>query len=289
MPDTNSTINGAATGAAAGSAAGPYGAAIGGVVGLTSSLLAKKKKVNAPDLTGLINTANAGADKQISLAHGLTEALKPGEAQYKTDATANSAGLKTQVAGLGKDFMAEQEKLGEAAASNASNSLKQNIISAQPDIQRSLRESLAASGGLGRGASDVAAARVGQTAANQIGQGEAVIAQQKLEGLQNASQKVFGANVDAVTKATGLDADTLNTLLNSGRQDLIQEAQAIMSAERDRTSNILGVQQNANTQNLAAQTASAAGSNAFIQALLQSGGQAIGGYVGSKVATPAVK
>lgn len=271
-----------ASGAGTGAAGGPVGAAVGGAVGLAASLLGKKRKINTPDLTPLINQANAGADRQEQVAHGLTTSLAPLSSQYKTDALANSAGLKTQVAALGKGFQADQAKLGEDQATNASNTLKQNVLAAQPEIQRSLRESLAASGGLERGAAPAAFARAGEAAANQIGQGEAAIAQQKIAGLQDASQRVFGANTDAVSKATGLDSNTLQTLLSSGRQDLIQEAQSIMQAERDRTSNLLAITQNSNTQNLASQTATAQGQNSLIQSLLQTTGQGIGGYIGSK-------
>ncbi len=282
MADVNSAVTGAGSGAAAGAAGGPVGAGVGGAVGLAASLLAPKRKINTPNLTPLINTANQGADKQVQLAQGLTSSLAPVNAQYKTDAMANSAGLKTDVAGLGKAYIDAQTKNAGDAATLASNTLKQNVLTAQPDIQRSLRESLSASGGLDRGAAPAAFARAGEAAANQIGQGEAAIQTEKLKAVNDATQKVFGANVDAVTTATGMDASTIQTLLNSGRQDLINEAQSIMQAERDRTSNLLGIQQNGNTQQLASETAGAAGENSLIQALLQSGGQALGGYIGSK-------
>lgn len=249
---------------------------------LASSLMNKKKKVGTPDPTNLVTASNVGADTQIRTAQGLTKALQPLSATYKTDSAANSSALKADTAGLGKAYLESMKTLGDEAGTNASNTLKQNVLAAQPDIQRSLRETLAASGGLDRGAAPVAAARAGQEAAAQIGQGESAIAQQKIANLEAATTRVFGANTAAVTQATGMDQDTINTLLASGRQDLISEAQAIMQAERDRTSNLIGIQQNANTTKLAAETASAGGQNALLQSLLGATGQAVGSYYGSK-------
>lgn len=256
-------------------------AAIVGAAGLAASL-SKKNKVSPINDSGMREAVNAGADTQIRTAQGLTSAMQPLSATYKADSNANSAALKNDTAGLGKAYIESMKTLGDEAGTNASNTLKQNVLAAQPDIQRSLRESLAASGGLDRGAAPVAAARAGQEAAAQIGQGESAIAQRKIANLEAATTKVFGANTAAVTQATGMDQGTINTLLASGRQDLISEAQSIMEAERNRTTNLLGIQQNTNTLKLASESAKAGGNNALMSSLLGSAGQAVGSYYGSK-------
>lgn len=156
------------------------------------------------------------------------------------------------------------------------------MLSAQPEIQAQLKESLAATGGLGRGAATAAFSRAGQAAAEEIGRGETAIQTQRLQGLQDAAKTVFGADLGAIQQATGLDASSLETLFQSGRQDLIREAQSIMQAERDRTQNRLAIEANANTYNIAQQTADAAGQNALTQALLEQLGRGAGGYIQSK-------
>lgn len=249
--------------------------------GAAGSLLGKKK-VKTPDLTPLFQANDASAGTQKQTAQALTGKLAPLSDTYEQNRGNLSQSLVDSVASRGKQFQAEQATLGDTAARNLSNSLRQNVLSAQPEIQEQLRSSLAASGGLQRGAAPAAFARAGQEAARAIGQGEATIQQQRLQGLQQASQQVFGADVGAVSQATGLDADTLNVLLSSGREDLIREAQQLIEIERNRVSNQLQLQQNQNTAQLAQDAARAQGSNALLQSLLQAGGQAIGSYYGSK-------
>ncbi len=280
--DTSSAASGAASGAAAGASFGPYGAAIGGAVGLGASLLGKKRKVKAPDLAALTKQVNQGAETERGIASGLKTSLSPLTEAFRTRSEGLSAGLKSDVADRGSAFKTEQANLGGEEANSLSAALRQNVLSAQPEIQRQIREGMAATGGLNRGATNAAFAKAGAAAATEIGQGETEIRQQQLKGLQDASKTVFGADIDAVTRATGMDADTVQTLLNSGREDLIREAQSLIETERTRTSNLLGITQAQNTNNLASQTAGANGQNALLQALIQGGSSIAGSYLGGK-------
>lgn len=244
--------------------------------------LSKKRKVNAPNLGALTAQVNAGAEQEKQTAMGLKRSLSPLTEAFRTRSEGLSAGLKGDVASRGAAYKTEQANLGTQEANSLSTALRQNVLSAQPEIQRQIREGMAASGGLQRGATNAAFAKAGATAAQEIGQGEAEIQTQRLKGLQDASKTVFGADIDAVTTATGLDQDTVQTLLNSGREDLIREAQTLIEAERNRTSNLLGIHQAGNTNRLAADSAAAGGQNALLEALIKGGGQALGSYFSSQ-------
>lgn len=276
--DGSGAASGAAQGASAGAAFGPYGAVIGGVAGGALGGFAGKKKPKTPDYSALINSLNASGQRQRGYITGLRPQLQPLSDQFRTGTSALSGQYRGNVAGRGQQFVGDVGNAASAVGTNLSDQLKRHTLEAQPELQQGLRESLAATGGLHRGAASIAAQRQNIEAGRQIGEGQSDIALNELQGRQSALGQVFGADTDAAAKSLGIDTGALQALFNSGREDLIREAQALIDEEAGRVSSIAGLQGAALDSRYGADLAASQNRDDLIQSLLSLGGTAASTY-----------
>jgi hypothetical protein len=278
----NEALVGAGQGAAAGSAAGPWGAVIGGAAGLAGSLLGKKKS-KAPDLTPIINMANQSAKRQGEIATNVRGQLAPLTQDYSKGVQGLATGLQTQVASNANQYVKDQETASQALNRSLSDELKQRVLSTQPELQRQLREGLAASGQLRSGAAAAANTNLANELASQIGQGQMKIQQGDLQARQAALETAMQMNDKALFTATGMNKDQLQAVFQSGRQDLIDEASALIEAEKSRLNAVAGLAQNQSTYNLAAQSAADQNRNQLISSGADLAGSLANAYFSRKV------
>lgn len=278
----NEALAGAAQGAAAGSAAGPWGAVISGAAGLAGSLLGKKK-TKAPDLTPIINMANQSAQRQGEIASNVRGQLAPLTQDYSKGVQGLATGLQTQVANSADKYVKDQEGASQALNRSLSDELKQRVMSTQPELQRQLREGLAASGQLRSGAATAANMGLSNELASQIGQGQMKIQQGDLQARQAALETAMQMNDKALFTATGMNKDQMQAVFQSGRQDLIDEASALIEAEKSRLNAVAGLAQNQSTYNLAAQSAADQNRNQLISSGADLAGSLANAYFSRKV------
>ena len=279
--DGSGAASGAASGASAGMAAGPWGAVAGGVIGGLAGGLMGRKKQKAPDMTAIKNEINNSAGKQSLLASNLKTDLAPMTTKYGTDMNALTSGYQSQVKANADKYIVDQENASSALNRNLSDTLKQNVLSTQPELQRQLREGLAATGQMRGGAAAAANAGLANSLAQQIGQGQREISTMDLQARQQALEKANSMNDNALQTATGMSRDTLNAVFASGRQDLIDEATALLNIEANRSEGIVGALQGQNTYDLASRSAADANSNQLQSSLTGLIGSVAGRYSGS--------
>lgn len=276
--DGSGAASGAASGATAGMAAGPVGAVAGGVVGgLAGGLLGKKKK-KGPDMAAITNEINSSANRQNELATNQRTQLAPMTDKYGTDMNALSADYQAETKANADKYVMDQENASSALNRNLSDTLKQNVLSTQPELQRQLREGLAASGQTRNGAAAVANAGLANSLAQQIGQGQREISTMDLQARQRALETANNMNDNALIAATGMNKETINKVFASGRQDLIDEATALLNIEANRSEGIVGALQGQNTYDLASQSAANANSNQLQSSLTGLIGSVAGKY-----------
>lgn len=279
--DKGGAASGAASGASAGMAAGPWGAVIGGVAGGLAGGLMGKKKQKAPDMAAIKNEINSSANRQNEIAANQRTGLAPMTTQYGTDMRGLSDDYQAKTKAAAGEYIQDQATASEGLNRSLSDTLKQNVLSQQPELQRQLREGLAASGQMRNGAAGAAQAGLANSLAQQIGQGQREIQTMDLQARQQALQVANSMNDNALQTATGMNRDTLNQVFASGRQDLIDEATALLNIEANRSEGIVGALQGQNTYDLASQSAANANSNQLQSSLTGLIGSVAGRYSGS--------
>ncbi len=230
-------------------------ALIQGGTTLAGSLMNKKNKPKTPDFSSLIPQVNNAADKRGNIAASLTGKLAPVNEDFGNKADTLVDTLTAKSGQMGQQYLRDASGAASKLGANLSDQLKQRVGEAQPMISRGLRSNLAATGGLSRGSANTAFREQATEAGRQIGQGEQELANQELASRQKAFETVFNADQDTLARATGLDYQTLQSLVSMGRQDLISEAAELIAAEQDRANGLLGIAQNQMTAGMAADAA----------------------------------
>lgn len=283
--DGSGAAGGAASGATAGMAAGPWGAVAGGVIGGLAGGLLGKKKVKTPDMMAIRNEINNSAARQGEIASNVKGQLAPLTANYDTGLRGLATNLQDQTKKNADQYVVDQENASSALNRNLSDTLKQRVLETNPELQRNLREGLAASGQSRNGAAAAAQAGLSNQLAQQIGQGQREITTMDLQARQQALAHASQMNDSALQAATGMNRNALTAVFNSGRQDLIDEATALINIEANRSAGIAGALQNQNIYDLASQFAANANSNQLqssLTGLIGSVAGKYGGSVGSK-------
>lgn len=278
--DGQGAASGAASGATAGMAAGPWGAVAGGVIGGLAGGLMGKKKPKGPDMAAITNTMNQSAARQNQIASSLRGNLAPLTSNYATGVRGLADDLTAKTKAAAGEYIQNQATASEGLNRSLSDTLKQNVLSQQPELARQLREGLAASGQLRGGAAAAAQAGLSNQLAQQIGQGQREIQTQDLQARQRALETAMQMNDQALNNATGLNKDALQAVFASGRADLIDEATALINIEANRAGGIVGVQQNQIQYDLARQAADAANANQLQSSLTGLIGSVAGRYNG---------
>jgi hypothetical protein len=275
--DFGSAAGGAAQGAAAGASFGPIGAGTGAILGGVTSGLLGRKKPKAPDYTPLINMLNQSYTNKLNTISALRPKTTALNNQYKTDLGNLTSGFVSNIANQGRQYVNDAADASGQLTNASAEAGKKQILSAQPELTQNTREALASSG-LNRGGALVSAIeKQNQNAGEQIGNLNTSLQLQNLQNKTQAIKDAFQTNAGAVTSATGLDAAGLQKLLDSGREDLINEAHDLIQAEQDKTSGIAGVMgqqiQSSYAANLAKQNQNQALINSILGGVASTAGQ----------------
>ncbi len=230
--------------------------AIGAGIAAGTQIFGKKKSVSTPDYTPLINEIKAGAERQKGIATSVRpESTQMGE-QYKKDIGASTEASQAQARQSSQQFLQDIGKDTQVQGQQLSDILRSRVLGAQPELQKQLREQMAATGGLQRGAAVRGSQELGQQAVGQIAQGEQEIALQQQNAINQAKTQAQNLDQQLISDRLGIDKDTLLKLYDTGRTDLINEANSLLGIEQTAGQSItslmgaqIGAQQAAETTN----------------------------------------
>ena len=165
-----------------------------------------------------------------------------------------------------------------------------------PAAQQNIREQLAATGGLNRGAAITALSQP-VLQASQAARDEAFNIEQAARGRdiarrQTAIDTVFQTGQGAALERLGIDRQTANVLLETGRSDILDRAFKLAGIEAGRTQGLLDIEQTRQLQEIARAQEKNARRGALLGGLgslagaglgFGLGGGAFGGLIGSQI------
>lgn len=255
------------------------GLAAGGVAG---SLFGKKKKAKV-DTAGMTNLVKQGSQKQRDLIGQQFSELQPMSQEWEAKRRELSSSIQPQYEKIGKDLLSGYQQVGQAEQSNLENILRTRQQQAARNIplqQQLARETAAATGSLRTGG----AARLLQAPVLQAQQEQADLAsalsQQAMERqtgrLEKGTEAQASLAKEALTTKLGIDEDTMNTLFETGRTDIIDKLASLRGVEQDELQSLLGIMGLQTQANLANTAAANANRQALWSSLSGLGGQLIG-------------
>lgn len=251
---------------------------VAGGVALGTALLNKKKNVSLPSLDPQMRAIDAAGQRQRDIAGNLTTSLAPLTTNYGSDVKSAIEARRGEVNAASDKYLSNFSTAADSLAKKSSDMLKQRVLEAQPELQRQLREGLASTGQLGSGAGFDAFTQQAVTAGKEIGQGQSEIELQRLQGLQQATKDVFGVDTNFAMQALGIDENTLNTILQSGREDLIREAQQLIDESRNTTQQKTALLTAGQDRAMATDLGSKTASQDLMNAIIGAAGRVAGGY-----------
>jgi hypothetical protein len=212
--------------------------------------LFSKPKIPGIDTGALTRIAEQNAATQRDLLGRKKLALQPLTEQFRTDRTAFSGqiepGTENLLTRLGQDVsnIGAQEKTANEAAGIAQ---REQSFREVPAMQRAIRESLGGSGLLRSGGAVgqvaqpiIDAARSSRDFTSGLETTRLGNEARRAEGLASTG---FNARTAALNQRLGFDENTLNTLAELGRTDLIDEYNALAGIEADLGSSRLSIEQ----------------------------------------------
>lgn len=242
-----------------------------------------KPKVPSFDINALNQQAIETANRRRSVLGGLKTNLAPITEQFKTGREALSARIPAETEANLDRFGQQLQGVGQAdrAARTAANiAQREQSFRDVPELQRSIRESLGGSGLLQSGAARSTLARPiidAATASRDFSnQNEVARLAGETARTQGFAETGFGARSQALRDRLGLDEETLKFLTESGRGDLINEANSLLGIEGDLGRSLESNEQLRQSQDIARAQASAARRGQIISSLGQFGGAALG-------------
>lgn len=213
-------------------------------------------------------------------------------------------GAFTELPQFGQTFEKSQQEAGEQFA-DTSRQAAQNLASGlrnveSPDFvrrqqaksrelafrdlpaaQQQIRESLAATGGLGRGVAVRAlqqpVLQAQQTAADQAFQIEQGAAGRNIARQEQALNQIFSTDAGIALQQLGIDQDVARTLLETGREDVLDRALQLSGIEAERTQGLLDLETLRQQQEIAQDQQKRARLAAILGTVGSIGGAAIGG------------
>jgi hypothetical protein len=251
-------------------------------IGLAGSLMGKKKKATV-DVAGMTNLVKGSSGKQRNLINQQFSELQPMSQDWEAKRQGLSESIQPGFDKIGKDLLTGYQQVGQAEQQNLENILRTRQQQSARNIplqQQLIRENLAASGGFrtgGAARSLQAPVMQAQTEQADLASALSQQAQAAQTGrLEKGTETQANLAKEALTTKLGIDEDTMNTLFQTGRTDIIERLGALRGVESDELQSMLGIM-GLKTQ---ADLANAAASNANRQALYGSltglGGQLIG-------------
>lgn len=197
-------------------------------------------KVKALDTGAALAIAQKKKQTTMDYANQQEAQLKAGYAPYEQKRSAISAqlepGAEKQLASYGQDLSkvgaAEQEQYGQAA-----NQFRQQSFRDVPEVQRAIRDQLGGNRLMGSGAALSSLAKPTIQAAQQSADMASSLEQQRLGNVTNRAEGFattgFNTRQKAMADRLGMDEETLNTLTQMGRTDLIDKFNSLSGAESD--------------------------------------------------------
>lgn len=153
-----------------------------------------------------------------------------------------------------------------------------------PSVQQNIRESLAATGGLGRGAAiralQAPVLQAAQTSADQSFAIQSAADEGNLLRRQQAVENMFNTTQGAALQKFGIDKDTAMLLLETGRADVLDRAAALAGIEGQRTQGLLDIEQARQQSEMAKDAARRQRTAQLISGIGTLGGAAVGGLAG---------
>lgn len=250
------------------------GLAAGAAAGVVGSLL-NKRNVNLPDTSALSAANAAGTAKETSIASALPGQLAPLSTAYQNNLEGAVNAARTGQTAAGTQLASDVGDTSNKMFTDQANLVKQQQLDASTAAARSMRSNLAAGGNLNSGAGVAAAKSLATNTANNIQQGDTQLGVQSLAAKQQALSQAFTANSALVSQTLGINADEFKTLLNSGRQDLIDEATSLLGITQNDTSNQIAIGQLGQNRQIAQQVGNQQGQTDLTSAILSAMGTGI--------------
>jgi len=244
--------------------------------GAATSMLGKKSKGPKVNIAGLNDLVQGNAQKKREIIGGLNPMLQPLSQQYERKQGQIGSDFVSNVAGQGQQYLKDVEETGKAKDTARFNLAQEQTFRQLPQVQQAIRESLAGTGGLGRGYAITELAKAPLQAAQNLSDLTKELTISGAERRGQALDRVYQTNTGAQLNKLGIDKDTANTLLETGRSDVLTQAAQLLGVEDQLTEDLLGIQQLAVGNEFARSGAANQNQNSIIQAL----GQLIGSYAG---------
>jgi len=216
------------------------GALISSAGSIAGGLLGRKKKSPSIDVAGAQRLAKESSARQRDSIGQQFNDLQGQNKEWEAKRMGLSGSIQPQYEKIGKDLMTGYQQVGQAEQKNLEDILRtrqQQTARNIPLQQQLVREQLAASGGLRTGGaarslqapvlqaqteqSDLASALSQQSQAAQTGR------------LERGTEAQAGLAKEALTTKLGIDEDTMNTLFETGRTDIIEKLGALRGVESD--------------------------------------------------------
>jgi hypothetical protein len=246
------------------------------------------KKPKGQDFNLLRDILNRGADTQAGLIKGgFTTTGELGE-KFRTERDA-----------LGRTFETGANQRAEQFAQGLQQVESPNLVREQqakarelafrglPGTQELIRENLAATGGLNRGAAVRALQQPVLQASQQASDTGFQIQQEanlrNIQRKQIALDTIFNTGQGAALERLGIDRETANVLLETGRSDILDRAFKLAGIEEGRTQGLLNIEQSRQISDIAREQAKRADQAALVKTLTSTAGSIIGSKIGGPI------
>lgn len=245
-----------------------------GLVG--GGLFGKKKKGPQVDVAGLTRLAQDTAGRKREILGQLSPKLDPLSAKFEGTQGQIGSQYRADVGKMGEGFLADIEKTGQAKDTAQFNLAQEQTFRQLPQVQQAIRESLAGTGGLGRGYAVTELAKAPLQAAQNLSDLTQELAIAGGDRKAAALDRVYQTNSGAALNKLGIDRDTAQMLLETGRSDILTQAAQALGIEDQLAEDLFGIQQLAMGQGFARNAAENENRQNITNALVGIGGNLIG-------------
>jgi hypothetical protein len=250
--------------------------------GLLNSVLGKKKKASV-DTAAMMEDIRKSTEAQKGIVGQQTTALQALNPAYESGMKGLGESYTKTATDLAKAYQTNLTGVGTAeqmAAEKAKALQTQTAARNIPLQQQLIRQQLAATGGGRTGQAAKALSAPVSQAATQASDFSKTLDIQTLQAQSARQEKgidtLFQTQAGAALTKLGLDKETITTLLNNNRSDIILQAGQLLGIDQQQLANMLGIagiQTNVNIANAAGYNANQAALN---QALIGTGGYLVG-------------
>lgn len=231
--------------------------------------------------TPLRDILNQGATTQKGIVAGLPQKLSPFSTNLQGKTNELGAGYTDTTKALSDRLTAGA--VNPVATENAITAKQQQEFRSVPQQQQAIRDALASSNRLatGRGAATIAQPVI--NAANNTSDFASQLDLQNENQRQDALKTGVSMEQQAALSKLGLDQDTMKTLFETGRGDVVQEAADMLGIEGDLSQGLFNLENTTQQSNIAQAQADADRRAQLRNALLGIGGQLAGVGIGKLV------